>query len=185
MSKTPYYCSAKQNSLNLQNHTPPMGALQGNLANIEPTPEQIAALDGAFTTIAEIFTQWGIEVMTAEEFSDFDKVDEERYGFMTTVLEDIKVEGRAIPDNVNVAALSVDEKAQAFLAPREGKLQNLLNLMRSARVMVTWDLLVDVSRIYRYVRYKAKEGDSWAVTLYDKWKVHYEKTSKNGPLPNS
>lgn len=155
----------------------------GNLANISATPEEIKALDSAATVIEKFFESRGIDVLTAAEFSEYDKVDKERYGFLTTVLGDIKVEKRAVPDNVNMENLAVDEAAKEMLSPREGRLDNLASLIRSARVLVFWDLWVDVGRIYRYVRYKAKEGDSWAVTLYDKWRVQYEKLSKKGNTP--
>ncbi len=160
-----------------------MPSASGNLANITATPAEATALDNATNVIRLFFESRGIDVLTADEFSEYDKVDNERVGFVGTVLSDIKVETRAVPANVNVADLAVDETAKNLLSPREGSLNNIANLIRSARVLVYWDLWVDVGRIYRYVRYRAKEGDSWAVTLYDKWRVQYDRLGKKGGTP--
>lgn len=157
-----------------------MGSTEGNLANFELTAADVQALDDAIKVIEDVFQKIGASVLTAEEYSDYDVVDRERYGFLTTVLEDVKVEPRAVAPKVNTGDLAADEAVQAILMPRETKLVNLANLGRSARVLVVWDMWVAVGRIYRWVRFNAKEGNDWAITLYDKWKVQYERLSREG-----
>lgn len=57
----------------------PMPAASGSLANITATAAEITALDNATNVIRLFFESCGIDVLTADEFSEYDKVDNERW----------------------------------------------------------------------------------------------------------
>lgn len=149
-----------------------------NQISIEITAAELIQMDEALTTLENIFKDKAVQ-LTPDEGNKYGKLGEETENWVKVIYTDTETAPHLVPDFVDWAEWTKDEKVSDVLSPRVIRLESITQRIVDTNRVVGFDIFQACRTVYNNTKYLSTQNVPGAKTYYEKWKARFSKT-KNG-----
>lgn len=146
--------------------------IQDNIATITFTPDEVAALDGALATLAQVLEKKMVS-LTPLQRRKYSRVRYNMENWVGKTSSYIANNAELTPSFVDTSKLRLDLDAHAFLNPRIDKMEMLLQGIKDINLLLGSDIYNACLSFYRSVKLASLGNTPSASAIYDDLKKQF------------